>query len=71
MSGRNPMSLDFNPSLAEELVAAATIGLAILFSPITRRWYSSRGSTPDERRLLFIREAGESGSGVYHLGQVA
>ncbi len=44
------MSHDFNPSLAEEMVAAATIGLNILFSPITRRWYSRWGSTPDERR---------------------
>ena len=44
------MSHNFNPSLAEEIVAAATIGFNILFSPITRRWYSSWGSTPEERR---------------------
>ena len=44
------MSHNFNPSLAEEIVAAATIGFNILFSPITRGWYSGWGSTPEERQ---------------------
>lgn len=44
------MSRNFNPSLTEEVVAAATIALNVLLSPITRRWYAGWGSTPAERR---------------------
>jgi hypothetical protein len=44
------MARDLNPSLAEELVAVAAIAGNILFSPLTRRWYSSWGSTPEERQ---------------------
>jgi hypothetical protein len=49
-TGRNHMSHDFNPSLAEEIVAGATIAANVLVSPLTRPWYSAWGSTPDERQ---------------------
>lgn len=44
------MTRDFNPSLAEELAAAATIAANIVFSPVTRRWYARWGSTAEEQR---------------------
>ena len=44
------MSGDFNPSLAEEIAAAATLAANVVFSPLTRPWYSTWGSTPEERR---------------------
>jgi hypothetical protein len=44
------MSRDFNPSLAEEIAAAAAIAANILFSPFTRWWYTGWGSTAEERQ---------------------
>lgn len=44
------MSRNFDPSLAEEVMAAAAIAGNILLSPVTRRWYTGWGSTAEERR---------------------
>src|SRR5690606_5720018 len=49
-SGGEHMTRDFNPSFAEELVAAATIAANIILSPVTRRWYARWGSTAEEQR---------------------
>jgi hypothetical protein len=43
------MTRDFNPSLAEELLAAGAIGANILLSPLTRPLYSRWGSTAAEQ----------------------
>ncbi len=44
------MSYQFNPTLAEEILAAAAIGGNVLLSPLTRPWYATWGSTAEERR---------------------
>lgn len=43
------MTRDFNPSLAEELLAAGAIGANILLSPLTRPLYSRWGCTAAEQ----------------------
>jgi hypothetical protein len=43
------MRRDFNPSLAEELMAAGAIAANIVLSPLTRPLYSRWGSTPTEQ----------------------
>ena len=44
------MAGDVNPTLAEEIAAAAAIAANVLFSPLTRPWYSTWGSTSEERQ---------------------
>jgi hypothetical protein len=44
------MPHDFNPSLAEEIFAAPAIAGNVVFSPITRPWYTGWGSTLEERQ---------------------
>ena len=44
------MTREFNPSLAEELLAAAAMAANILLSPLTRPLYSRWGSTAAEQQ---------------------
>lgn len=44
------MSRQFNPTLAEEILAGGAIAGNILLSPLTRPWYAAWGSTAQERQ---------------------
>ncbi len=50
MTLKKLMARDFNPSLVEEIAAAAAIAANVIFSPITRGWYTRWGSTPAEQQ---------------------